>query len=350
MQTEHRPLVSFVIPTLNRGWYVSRAIESCLRNSRDSLDIEVVVIDSSSDDGSFENLKVKYGRDRRVRLLQNSRDSGPVKSWLEGVDATTGKFMTFVWSDDLISPFFLRMLLPPLQDGGMVAYGAGKIVDVGTEMEFSESTPDPELVDGHSILERYYDMPTSQKIPVMRSPVCSLFDGKLVREWALEVRKFCRATPLREHIMWCRAIGPDLMLYLSAVTAGTAQVALFRTYTAQFSKHPGSISISNKYWTLEVGYWLAKRGFVEKLSQNEYRGCLEKLWANTFIDGCFWLLVAPLLSHGRPFFFGVLRELTALLIVAWRGGFLGSGLHSTITECYHRAEIRLRKRRIRGGG
>lgn len=327
--TKETFLVSFVVPTLNRGRYVLRAVASCLRNASDSVDVEVVVIDSSSEDGSFETLQAKYGGDRRVRLLQNARGSGPLKSWIEGVEAATGKYMTFVWSDDLISPLFLRMLLPPLQAGAVVSYGAGKIVSVDTNLEFSEVVPEPEFIDGHRFLAQYYEITSHESVPIAASPVCSLFDAEVVREWAHHVREFCRATRLREHLMWRRAIGPDLMLYLWALAPGTPQVALFRTTTAQFSAHPGSITISSDKWDLRAGYWLAKLSFIDTFQQNEHRDSLRKYWEWAFITGCYLLLGARLSTHRRHVF-GILKELASLVFIAWRRGFLASGFRNAM--------------------
>ena len=88
--TAQPPLVSFVVPTLNRGKYVLRAVRSCLNNDDKNVCIEVVVIDSSSKDGSYEDLQKEFSDDIRVKLLQNPSGSGPIKSWLEGVESISG--------------------------------------------------------------------------------------------------------------------------------------------------------------------------------------------------------------------------------------------------------------------
>lgn len=325
MQAENRPVVSFIVPTLNRGWYVSRAVESCLRNASESVNIEIVVVDSSSDDGSFEELQAKFGSDKRVRLMQNPRTSGPLKSWIEGVEAATGEYMTFVWSDDIISPIFLRALLPPLQNGALLAHGLGKNFSVESEMAFPERVPEPEFVDGQVFLEQHFGhgpVLSSGPIPLTLSPACSLFHGELVREWTRHVRDFCRGTPLREQIMWRRAIGPDLMLYLLAMSPGTPRVAFFRTYTAQFSEHSGSISISSNRWVFDVGYWLARRWYIEKFCQSDDCGSGRRFWADSLSAGRKLLRRMRKDKQPQLHFFGFLREMATLLFSGWRRGFL----------------------------
>lgn len=336
--------VSFIIPTLNRGLYVARAVESCLRNTSDSVQLEVVVIDSSSDDGSFENLKATYGSDTRVRLLQNGRSSGPLISWLEGVEAATGDYMTFVWSDDVISPRFLDALLPPLQAGAVLAYGAGMLANVDSSVIFPEEIPAAEFNDRHTLLKNYYHVQSFPSVPTVVSPVCSLFDGKIVRGWMQQVERFCHATALRERLMWRSAIGPDLMLYLSALSPETPQVAVVRTYTAQFSEHPGSITISSNDWILKTGYWLAKLWYLEEFQQIEQREVVREYWGSTFMMGCFLLLTAPLSKQSRRLSVGVVGELTSLLYMAWRGGFLISGVCSAAVEGSRRVMERIKKR------
>ncbi|MEG8028204.1 glycosyltransferase [Sphingomonas aerolata] len=55
-----RPKISFVVPTLNRGRYVVRAVDSCLAAATAAVDVEVVVLDSMSDDGSWDLLTERF--------------------------------------------------------------------------------------------------------------------------------------------------------------------------------------------------------------------------------------------------------------------------------------------------
>src|SRR5258706_2641560 len=123
MSARARTLISFVIPTLNRARYVSRAVRSCLHaaEATPSLDVEVIVLDSQSDDGSWEQLQRTFGRDQRVRLAQNVRGLGPTRSWLDGARLVRGDLVTFIWSDDYVSPSFLAQLTPSLLSGRHVA-------------------------------------------------------------------------------------------------------------------------------------------------------------------------------------------------------------------------------------
>ena len=103
---------SFLIPTLNRNGLVQRAVRSCLvALDHARADGEVIVLDSESDDGSWEGLKQEFGEEPRVVLRQNRSGLGPTKSWLDCAEGLTGDAVTFVWSDDYIAPDFLLHLL-----------------------------------------------------------------------------------------------------------------------------------------------------------------------------------------------------------------------------------------------
>ena len=60
------PLVSVITPTFNRADYLPLAVESVLSQSFD--DLELIVVDDGSTDGTAELMK-KYFSDPRVRYL-----------------------------------------------------------------------------------------------------------------------------------------------------------------------------------------------------------------------------------------------------------------------------------------
>ena len=191
-------------------------------------------------------------------------------------------------------------------------------------------------------MKHYYHVQSFPSVTIVVSPVCSLFDSKIVREWMQHVERFCHTTALRERLMWRSAIGPDLMLYLSALTPGTPHVAVVRTYTAQFSEHPGSITISSNDWNLKTGYWLAKLWYLEEFHRIEQRKVVGEYWGSIFIMGCFLLLTAPLTKQSLRLSSGVIRELASLLYMAWRGGFLISGFCSAAVEGSRRVMERIK--------
>ncbi len=60
-------LVSIIIPTYNRAHCLGRAVESALAQTH--ADVEVIIVDDGSTDGTRALVHDAYGRDSRVRYF-----------------------------------------------------------------------------------------------------------------------------------------------------------------------------------------------------------------------------------------------------------------------------------------
>ena len=95
---EDRPLVSLVIPTYNRGWLIDSLLENCFQQTYGNL--EIIVVDDGSTDGSEERLRA-YG-DRITTIRQEN--SGVSCARNAGIGIARGEFVHFLDSDNLIHP------------------------------------------------------------------------------------------------------------------------------------------------------------------------------------------------------------------------------------------------------
>lgn len=95
------PRVSVVIPTFNSASYVELMMESVLSQSYD--DLEIVIADHSSTDGTWEMLQ-RYRGLPTVTLLQTDAGGGAKRNWQRVTDAATGEYLKLVCADDLIYP------------------------------------------------------------------------------------------------------------------------------------------------------------------------------------------------------------------------------------------------------
>lgn len=103
------PLVSVVMANYNGGRYVQAALHSALAQSL--RDIEIVVVDDASTDGSAEHVAATAEHDARVRLLRADRNQGPAAARNRGLDAARGRWLAVLDSDDLMHPERLENLL-----------------------------------------------------------------------------------------------------------------------------------------------------------------------------------------------------------------------------------------------
>jgi len=258
--------VSFLVPTLNRNPLVLRAVASCLAALDHSRRAGgVVVLDSESDDGSWEALHERFGSEPRVYLRQNKRGLGPTRSWLDAAEGIAGETVTFVWSDDYIAADFLDRLLPPIEQGAPLAIGYGAVRPAECEKPF-ESNPRISRLPAHEVLSHYLRKSNPPGIDLGLSPTTALFPRGAFDEWRAKVETISNAGPLAHHFMWRRAIGPDLLLFLIALGRDlAAPVPYVHQPIAQLSSHEGSITVSSSPWVLTMGYWLARSAFLRRL-------------------------------------------------------------------------------------
>ncbi len=103
------PAVSICVPTYNGARYLAQTLESIERQSHS--DFEVLVVDDGSTDATLELCGAYARRDPRVRLVRNERNRGLVGNWNRCVELARGRWIKFVFQDDLIRPDALSRLV-----------------------------------------------------------------------------------------------------------------------------------------------------------------------------------------------------------------------------------------------
>lgn len=108
---EHNPLISVILPVYNTEKYVARCIESLIQQT--CSDFEVLIVDDGSTDSSPEICDSYARADSRIRVyhIENSGVSGARNYALERVE---GDFISFMDSDDMVSPHYLEYLYKAL--------------------------------------------------------------------------------------------------------------------------------------------------------------------------------------------------------------------------------------------
>lgn len=96
------PLVSIYITTFNRIDLLKRAIRSVL--NQDYTNIEVIVVDDCSKDGTQEYLRHIEKLDNRIRFFANDNNYGACKSRNVAIENAKGEFITGLDDDDLFLP------------------------------------------------------------------------------------------------------------------------------------------------------------------------------------------------------------------------------------------------------
>ena len=97
----NNPKVSVVIPVYNTEAYVEQTLRSIMGQTL--RDIELIVINDGSTDGSLSALELIATGDRRIRLYTQP-NKGLSETRNAGIDRARGEFIYFMDSDDLLEP------------------------------------------------------------------------------------------------------------------------------------------------------------------------------------------------------------------------------------------------------
>lgn len=92
------PKVSVLVPVYNVERYISRCLESLLRQTM--YDIEIIVVDDCSPDSSMCIVKELASTDKRIKMIRHKQNMGLMWTRRTGYMAAKGDFITFCDSDD----------------------------------------------------------------------------------------------------------------------------------------------------------------------------------------------------------------------------------------------------------
>ncbi|MEX9823100.1 glycosyltransferase [Raoultella planticola] len=103
------PLVTVYIPTFNRLSLLKRALDSVLNQTYNNL--EIIVVDDNSSDGTQEFLKQISEIDTRVTYILKEKNSGACVSRNLAIDKATGLFITGLDDDDYFASNRIEVLV-----------------------------------------------------------------------------------------------------------------------------------------------------------------------------------------------------------------------------------------------
>jgi glycosyltransferase involved in cell wall biosynthesis len=94
--------VSVVIPTYNQVQYIGETVQSVLNQTHENL--EIIIADDCSTDGTIEKIKKFAAQDNRIKLLLSERNKGIPSNFNRAFNACTGEYVAFLGGDDLMFP------------------------------------------------------------------------------------------------------------------------------------------------------------------------------------------------------------------------------------------------------
>jgi len=112
------PLISVVVPVYNAKRYLPQCVTSVLNQTYQN--IELILVDDGSNDGSGEICDKFRQRDPRVKLIRQP-NSGVSAARNSGIQAATGKYLTFVDADDWVDRGMLECMINTIAQNGVDA-------------------------------------------------------------------------------------------------------------------------------------------------------------------------------------------------------------------------------------
>lgn len=113
------PQVSIIIPVYNTEKYLTKCIESILK--QDYTDFELLLIDDGSKDKSGLICDKYAKKDKRIKVFH--KENGGVSSARNlGIEKSKGKYISFVDADDEVRPTYLNKLNNYIQQSDIVFF------------------------------------------------------------------------------------------------------------------------------------------------------------------------------------------------------------------------------------
>ena len=142
--------ISVIVPVYNVAGYLPQCVDSIL--SQDYGNLEVILIDDGSTDGSGEICDRYAALDSRVRAI-HQKNGGAAAAKNAGLRLATGEYLAFADSDDYLEPgaygFLMKILL---ENGADAVQGSFREVyrNRAEEQRISE-----EILEGYDYLLRF---------------------------------------------------------------------------------------------------------------------------------------------------------------------------------------------------
>lgn len=134
----NQPLVSFGVPVYNDAQRLRNSLDHLL--NQDYPDLEIILADDGSTDGSREICRAYAERDARVRYFENKHNLGALANHKFVFDVSTGDYFAWGSGHDYYGPSFVSRLLESLQSNPAAVLACSQSVFEGESGEVLRTT------------------------------------------------------------------------------------------------------------------------------------------------------------------------------------------------------------------
>lgn len=230
-----KPLVSVVVAAYNIETYLSDCLDSVL--AQDYENLELIVVDDASTDNTASIIENYKQKDRRVRMLRQTKNSGPSAVRNAGMDLSKGKYILFVDGDDLLCRNLLSETVSCAEKHELdeVIFGF-KVFTEGQEWKWQERE-----------LYANDDVPASilsgRNILALREKLLKTTNDTIA-SWTVWSRLYNRSFLVRNNLRFLEDIHYEDVLFLFQCCLKSSRVMMLGEKLYFYRKNSGSITTS----------------------------------------------------------------------------------------------------------
>ena len=127
-----QPLVSIAVCTFNGSCHLEEQILSLINQTYQNL--EIIIIDDRSTDGTLDILKLITAKDRRIRLYENLENLGYVKNFEKAIGLCKGEFIALCDQDDIWCLNKVESLLESIGPAALIYHDSEFIGEDGVSL------------------------------------------------------------------------------------------------------------------------------------------------------------------------------------------------------------------------
>ena len=209
MDISEKDVISVIIPVYKTEEYLPRCLDSVIGNTYGNL--EIICVNDGSPDDSSAILKEYAAKDKRIIVIdQTNQKLSAARN--TGMEAATGKWITFIDSDDWIHRQFFEVLVRIAEESGsdVVIGGAKKTVNMN-EVDIPVQDPGCQI----------YSCPD---IRSLRLPYKTVWGRLIRRDLLKDIRFLSGAEPMEDNVF-------NILLFHKGIRTAVTETKLYYYYT-----------------------------------------------------------------------------------------------------------------------
>ena len=250
------PTVSVIIPVYNAEKNIKRCADSVL--NQEYRDLELIMVDDGSKDGTAAILDELAARDERVRVIHKP-NGGVSETRNRALDMAEGKYVQFLDADDWIPADSTKLLVRTMEEKNCDLVVADFYRVVGENVARKGSILNDEVMSRQDYAEYMMESPSDYYYGVLWN---KLYRRDIIEEHHLRMNR---------ELKWCEDFIFNLDYLMHVKTVAALQVPVYYYVKTEGSLVAQSMKLTNIVKMKTSIYQYYDRFYRNVLSEEEYR-------------------------------------------------------------------------------